>query len=1311
MKPLEIKDFSGGETDNYFQGEPNRAQKLINLLIGIDHKTYSRPGTLVQPNAKKTSRINSIETFNSYEDLVYSSEGHFYQIDGTEIFGPSGNIAFVGATDQAVYTSAEMQGHLLLSCDEILQPQKIYIDQNGDYQVREIGLPKVTTPITTDSDLLNACIAAANSLRTNFLAHINSAENTNSERDGTSPAYSITTEQPVTSTNAHWSIDKYAKCYLTSVSFTTGQWQPNTIPTPAPAATDYNSLVTLIQALNLAFEEHRQDSAGFASISDSGFSSLISGPNRYHALGYQSQYTDGTTNFGFPYGSGFINLYAKPMNQGIQQRVVENPDPNSAINASIDESKVYRTKLIQIAKFLDDFAVKFALHETAPFVHRYNYQNAQGNTLVDAAFSYQFLAPLLSEVPVVISTPFNFIYAANFTNRAFTNHANNTDIPSSLDASFPTMHATSNSSIVSGLQAAGYYFAQLPSNPTVRQQYTAFAWDVILAKILIFNARYAYFIHNLDLYQGAQIYKGTATATGANAVFIPTVTTGVKGQILQSGYQVAIDTLTKKRSFNGILAYTGSNNYTTNYNTGLFPNSTVVSLGSFVMHPYGILTSNSSYSGYAETSQNLTSFGYAPDIYDLASWTPLIEGFYDAFKAHELDPNVHYHTTPAFQEFQPTPPGQTYPAGGVQYFPLSSLLPTVNLPGAQPQFIIPEIKSYGYAWTYSDTYTINSGVSYKVESAPIFSDPVNSEETLAVGVVKQMYGETSVYLINQIVTPVAMLLGADPLTNDSTTNYSNNILLNTYRTLGNGTSYFHINTLAATPLVIPAVPKTINLLGDYDLVSDVYAINGNIPLDTSEDILYTNGGVTPSNTPTKSKYLWKANDYAYYAGVYDGDTYLPYRVLQSVQLAPDWVPSQNFVDFDAPVVGGGAARNVNVCLTETGVYRLEGAFGLDGSGAIVKQQIHNKIGGINGASVVVTDIGLFFAATNGFYYTDGYECFRISQERNVTYRGATITAEQKRQIKGSYDRTNRRVYWSVRSSSGSADNDALFVFDINFGIGPSGTFTTLVGADNSWNPSAIAFYTHDLFIGDTDGYLYNTDDSTKTDPYKDTLNPPNTWDTTYVPWEWRSTMMDFGGTAMRKFFSRIHHVGKNRGDVAIQYYICADNVVTQNLAPMRFIDDGGQGNVDQWRRVGGKKLRADLYQIGCKNGRFTVYNSDTYPNVPIFVSNTGGKTTLRMVGTILPTDTERMSICFATDNYSTEFLVVSTYVDSGNTMLVVNDATNKVNGLLALQWEIRGFMKDQAFSLDALTIWFEEQGNLGSQYRGYSSDQGGGGNK
>jgi len=1346
MKPLEIKSFSGGITDNYFRGEPSRAEKLTNLLIGIDKSLDSRQGSLVKNNAAKAERINYIQNFNALTDLVYASEGHFYDIDGVETLGPDGNIAFVGATSEAMYTSSEMQDHLYVAIDEELAPQKFYRDALGALQVRNAGLPKVTRTATTDADLLTACLLAANSLRTNFLNHINSAENLDSERDGTSVSYPLTTLQPVTSTNAHWSVDKYAKSYLEAVVFGPTQWQPQTIPTPAPVATDFNSLVALLEALNLAFEEHRQDSAGFASIDDSSYSSFSYGPNRYHALGYQTQYTDGTLNFGYDQtAGGNIPDVVKPMNQGIQQKVVESPNPNNAINASIPENEVYRTKLVAMARFIDDLAVKFCLHEVAPMVHRYNYQNTQigiPNALVVAAFSHQFLEPLLEDKPVIIPTPFNFIYASNFVQRAFQNHALNEDLPVVLSATYSTMHTATNESIVSGLQKAGYYFATLPPTPTIREQYSAFTWDIILAKISIFTARYTYFIHNLDLFQGLLDSFVSVAYISINRCRLGVnnnpsgYSNGKKGWVITRDFTIypnpaastIISTQTpKKQRIQGIYeipAGAPTDDYDVTYPvptggalssaTGAAPYH--VGVGTWVMHPYPYNTQNFTYANFDQTAQYLQSFGYSPDIYDLAGWIDLIKGFYDAFKVHVEDVNTHLSVANAYREFSPTDPSANLPAGGAQYFPLANLLPSVDLPGTQPYFMLPDtsgagpaIASYAYAFTYSDTYTTEDGVTYRVESAPIFSDAVNSEETMAVGVTMLMYGETDVYVTNQLITPVAMILGLEELQNNSETNYADT-LLNTYRTNGNGTTFLKINLLPATPLTSLVWP-TITLLGSYDLVSDKYAINGNLPLDDSLDTLYTNGGVTPSNEPPKCRYTWTANDYVYYGGVYDGDTFRPNRLLQSVQLAGDWVPSQNFVDFSSPIVGGGSARNVNICLTEKGVFRLEGAFGKDGSGTITKQQISNEIGGISGSSVVVTEIGLFFAGTNGFYYTDGYQCIRVSQELFRTFPIATQLASQKRALKGVYDRTNRRIFWTVRSTSSQIDNDIIFTYDLNFGVTPSGAFTTIVGAEGSWNPSALGFLGNVCYIGDTDGYLYYLDENTKTDPLKDTLSPPNTWLTTYIPWEYRSCMMDFGGTAMRKFFSRIHHVGKNRGDVAIQYYITADNLITQNLAPMRFIANGTLGAVDQWRRVGGKKLRADLYQIGCKNGRFTVYNSDVYAGTPVFVSHLAGVTTIDMIDSLIPLDSVGMSLCFASDYYATEYEITAVSHAGADSTLVLADPLNKVNNLLALGWEIRGFMKDQAFSLDALTIWFEEQGNLGSQYRGYSSTEGGGGNQ
>lgn len=1326
MKPLEIKDFSGGQTDNSFQGEPTRAERLFNLLIGIDHKLISRPGTLVKDNAAKVERINYTQGFNSLTDLLYASEGHFYDIDGVEIFGPTGNIAFVGGTSEAMYTSSEIQQHLIVASDELLQPEKFFRDENGDLQVRTVGLPKVTRPKISDTDLLAECIVVANSLRTKFLAHINSAQNLDSERDGVSPLYPSATLQPPNSVNAHWSVDKYALSYFQAVVFSPGQWEPVNTPTPALAATDYASLVLLIQALALAFEEHREDSAGFASIDDSAV--LTTGPNRYHALGYQSISTDFVNNYGY-ISSATINAHLKPMNQGIQQRVVQSYNPDTAPNASTPISEIFRTKLVAVARFLDDFAVKFSLHEAAPFVHRYNSQNTLSNSLVAAAFDYQFIEPLLEDKPVIIPTPFNFMYSANYVQRSFNNHAVNDDATSVLNPVYSTMHTFANETIVSGMSPAGFFVANtLPATPTTREQYTAFYWDVVLSKLNIFTARYSYYIHSIDLLVGQQISRidqnASGGAPGAWTVHLLTnpggtdFLGGLVGMSLISNYggRTANGSV-KDHSYNSITGVLGTGSYNVAVDAIGFT-YTNFSAGTFVMHPYPMTSGQTFFANFDQTNQYLASFGYCPDIYDLAGWVDLMKGYYDVFKSHVAAVNTHYNTGTASIEFSPTPNGSVYPVGGVQFFPLSDLLPTVDLPNTTPKFFLPDtsgegpqIVSYGYAFTYSDTYEIENGTTYIVESAPILTDPINSEETMAVGFTMLMYGETNVFVINEIITPVAMVLEADPLVNDSDTNYSLATELNSYRTIGDGTTYFKINLLPATPLFIPIFPITIALLGSYDLVADRFSINGNIPLNDSEDTLYTNGGISASNQPPKCKYTWTANDFVYYGGVYDGDTFLSNRALQSVQLAGDWVPSQNSVDFASPVVGGGSARNVNICLTETGVFRLEGSFGKDGSGSIVKQQISNQIGGISGSSVVVTEIGLFFAGTNGFYYTDGYQCIRISQELVTTFKNATKLPSQQRALKGVYDRANRRIFWTVRSSSTVLDNDIILAYDLNFGVTPSGVYTTLFGAVGSWNPSALGFLENTLFLGDTDGYLYFSNADTKTDPLKDLATAPNTWETTYIPWEWRSTMMDFGGTAMRKFFSRIHHVGKNRGDVAIQYYITADNLVTQDLAPMRFIDNGGLGAVDQWRRVGGKKLRADLYQVGCKNGRFTVYNSDTYGGTPVFVSHIGAITTITMLASLIPLDSVGMSICFASNYYATEFVIQSIAHAGSDTTLVLSDPTNAANSLLALRWEIRGFMKDQAFALDALTIWFEEQGNLGSQYRGYNSSEGGGGNK
>jgi hypothetical protein len=88
-----------------------------------------------------------------------------------------------------------------------------------------------------------------------------------------------------------------------------------------------------------------------------------------------------------------------------------------------------------------------------------------------------------------------------------------------------------------------------------------------------------------------------------------------------------------------------------------------------------------------------------------------------------------------------------------------------------------------------------------------------------------------------------------------------------------------------------------------------------------------------------------------------------------------------------------------------------------------------------------------------------------------------------------------------------------------------------------------------------------------------------------------------------------------------------------------------------------------------------------------------------------------MGLCFASDYYETEFEILSVVHVGPDSTVTIVDPLNAAAAKLVLAWEIRGFMKDQSFSLDALTIWFEEQGNLGSQYQGYDAEEGGGGNR
>ena len=153
-KPLEVKDFSGGMTDNYLAGPTNAGQLYDNLLINNNAKPFTRFGSTIRdltyyqvPSGEK--RISHI--WDHRDQILEQTERHiFYLSSGyNELLGPSGNAAFSANTESDHISKSFWNNHSLCVSDSFAKPIKVYKNDLGVFKVVTAGLPAITAPTVT----------------------------------------------------------------------------------------------------------------------------------------------------------------------------------------------------------------------------------------------------------------------------------------------------------------------------------------------------------------------------------------------------------------------------------------------------------------------------------------------------------------------------------------------------------------------------------------------------------------------------------------------------------------------------------------------------------------------------------------------------------------------------------------------------------------------------------------------------------------------------------------------------------------------------------------------------------------------------------------------------------------------------------------------------------------------------------------------------------------------------------------------------------------------------------------------------------
>lgn len=544
----------------------------------------------------------------------------------------------------------------------------------------------------------------------------------------------------------------------------------------------------------------------------------------------------------------------------------------------------------------------------------------------------------------------------------------------------------------------------------------------------------------------------------------------------------------------------------------------------------------------------------------------------------------------------------------------------------------------------------------------------------------------------------ASLSGILALSNGSGENYDvTNVEVEVYRTVENGTQLFYLATLSYGTTTYS------------DTVSDAILI-------TSTQA-YTNGGIVDNDPPPKCKYVHVSElNLAYYINCVeirnDGGTAEVYenRVYQSKPNDIDSCNETLYADFDDKLVGGSSYKGVPIIGGKNNIYRIDGKFDSQGAGGMVPKKIANFVGLISHKSMVQTPDGVFFAGTDGFYWTDGYKVLKISQELNETYRDkiTTASATDQERIEGAYDAINRRVWWTYKQDSDSTDQDSCFVFDLAKGIKPDACFTIMGGegdeatdfATEGFEATALCYYQGYMYRGHTQGYCFRHKASLKTDPYVDTNVASLYWGTKAIIYDLATVYLNLGQDSVRKWTPQFVTNMKISSDISVQPLTDRDLEQTYREGKEIKEDFGASwmdpgllwGDPALWsldrqvierkRHVATPGLRCSHRQYRFTNAYTVIAKSDTLGLAT--VNNTANTATLVNTDNDWPEDCIDYYISFEHDDYTEQYPIsartsdtVLTITDSGNTLPTGNK-----------KWMIKGYAKGQILHLLSLVAFF-----------------------
>jgi hypothetical protein len=569
-------------------------------------------------------------------------------------------------------------------------------------------------------------------------------------------------------------------------------------------------------------------------------------------------------------------------------------------------------------------------------------------------------------------------------------------------------------------------------------------------------------------------------------------------------------------------------------------------------------------------------------------------------------------------------------------------------------------ETYLYAFNYRYSYTVGT-VTY-LDRGPVF------------------YLSTPV--VGGVIAPGNAATITLPATLAATENWdAANIKIEISRTASNGTVFHVIGQV------------NLGVTSFSDTIIDALVL-------TSE-ILYATASESNS-TPPKAKYVHVVNNYGYYANIKEGSQLESTLLLQSKASDPDSVPRTFFAFTEQPIRGLSSIYDRPIVFCDKYIYRVDNNFFDDGSGGMLLRRIDDKAGCVSVQSIVQTHLGIFWAGELGFYWSDGFKVQAITDHLNETYKNFILNASRKKNIVGTFDPSNQRIFWTVCNNSGDNEPDGCWVLDLKQSFSADGsarkggTFTTMSGSTD-FKPTQVLRIGNYIYRGDSRGYVFRHGIEFFTDPKIDTSKIPSLWSTKTITHLYESCFLDFGSKFYRKFVPRILISADNSTNLSLAIKSSNDNNrVTGDLKPIVYknsISWGAslpvwgdasalwdvQGLIEEWRRFPAGGLRCNYKQVIFSNAKIQLIDSTLLGTATVNASVKSA--TLGGTFTWLPGAVDYF-ISFSSDGFSREFKIIS----QTPTTLIYEDPPNigPTNGIY--DWKITGFPKGEVLLLNGYVI-------------------------